>query len=190
MYIRQYLRYFLIFALPLTILISAKAANLVVFVYGLKYGNSGTPLSIIIFGMFFLSLFMLLATILFGIGKAKLALFIQSLILPLDILLLYYFIPRFGLAGAALATTLAALAGVLFISFFVYRELQVFLPFSSSIKILLANLIIFSLSECFSLHGFWLFFFFIISFLFYLLLLWLFKEIKREDWQLLKGIIA
>ncbi len=190
MYISKYLRYFLIFALPLTVLISAKAANLVVFVYGLKYENSGIPLSIIIFGMFFLSFFMLLATILFGIGKAKLALLIQSLLLPLDILLLYYFIPRFGLAGAALATTLAALAGVLFISFSVYRKLRVFLPLSSSIKIILANLIIFSLSECFSLHGFWLLFFFVISCLVYLLLLWLFKEIKREDWQLLKGIIA
>ena len=189
-YITQYLRYFLLSALPLAVLISAKAANLMVFIYGTKYENSGTPLTIIIFGMFFLSFFMLLATTLFGIGRAKLALLIQAFLIPLDILLIYCFIPRFGLVGAALAPTLASFAGVLFMSFSVYKKLQVCLPLYSSIKIVSANLIIFTLSKCFSPQGIWLFFFFIISLLFYLLLLWLFKEIKKEDWQLLKGIVT
>lgn len=189
-YINQYLRYLLLSALPVTVLISAKASNLVSLLYGTKYEASGSPLSIIIFGMFFLSLFMLLATVLFSIGKPKLTLSIQAFLLPLDLLLIYFFIPRFGLPGAAWATTLATLTGVLSIYISITKRLQIIFPLYSFIKIISANIIIYFISKFFALQGFPLLFFFVISLLIYGLLLWLFKEIKKEDLKLIKGMIT
>ncbi len=189
-YIRQSLRYLLLILLPLAAIISATSTNLITLFYTTKYVAAGSPLSIVIWGMSFLIMTVILTTIINGIGRPKVSMFIMLPMVPIDIVLNYILIPRYGLQGAAAATTITTLIGVTVAAVYVYREFRVLVNPISFAKIVIASVVIFLIAKSFSTHGIFLIAEYFGLLLLYSGLMFAFREINKEDIEVVKGIFG
>ena len=106
------MRWGLILALPLAAMISAAAPALMNWVYGADSAGAGAPLRILVFGQAFLALLYLAVVALAGAGHPWRATGLIAATLVLDGFLNLFLIPRYGIIGAAAATTAAGLAGL------------------------------------------------------------------------------
>lgn len=87
-------------------------ANFIVpFIYGEDFSASISPLLILIPGTLFLQLFYILHSDLTGRGKAIITVYIFSAAFLINLILNVIFIPRFGINGAALASTVSYALG-------------------------------------------------------------------------------
>lgn len=187
-YISQSLRYSLLFLLPLAFMISATSKNLISLMYTDKYIPAASSLSILIFGLTFLSLFITLTTIITASGKPWISLSIASVSLGTDIFLNVILVPVYRLTGAAAATTITCFMGMLIAAIVIYRKFHTLIGFSSFIKIIAGSLVIYAITRVFSSSGIFLLLFYGGLLLLYFALLYILKEIKREDIQLVKDI--
>ncbi|MFC1662944.1 flippase [Patescibacteria group bacterium] len=148
-YIRQTLRIGIIIILPLTILIMTTADNLINILYTDAFSPAAWPLTILAAGMFFLTLFKLTTTIIIGGRRPVSIIYYVLSLLIVDIVANILLIPKYGLAGAALASGLMALLGFVITSIIVYAKHRSFIPMSSVLKILFAGATIVLLSYLF-----------------------------------------
>jgi O-antigen/teichoic acid export membrane protein len=109
-------------------------------------------------------------------------------VLPLDVLLNLLLVPRFGLSGAAAATTLTSLAGMIAAALVVQKKFGVLMNGRSFLKILLSSLVFFIVPRLWPVSGWSLILYALGLFGFYLLLLILLKEISRDDLDLLRNL--
>ena len=100
-------RWSLLFSVVAGIILFALADFLIPFVYGREFQLSVKPLMILIPGIISLTIFLILHGDLTGRGKAKLTLYVFFGALVLNIVLNLFFIPAYGINGAALASTLS-----------------------------------------------------------------------------------
>ena len=188
-YINNSLRYALMILLPSAFIFSATSSELLSFLFGAEYSKAGGAFSILVFGWLFLYMFLIMSSIINGSGKTKIPMYISLFILPICIFSNYFLIPIFGLKGAALATTITCLIGISFTSFFVYRIFGAFMKPKSTIKIIGASSLVFIISWFIKFDGFFLIGEYITLFGIYFGLLFLIKEIKKEDIDLVLGIL-
>jgi len=121
-HIRKSFRYMLMILIPLTLLMSSTSGEIVSLVYSSSFAPAQSLLSVLIFGLGLLSIFLILINIIMGAGKQQLALGIALLLVPADIGLNLWLVPAHGLLGAAYATTITALTGVIVaVSYVLYR---------------------------------------------------------------------
>jgi len=109
------LRYLTLGLLPVIAYFSIRSDRITSMVYGQEYISAWQSLSILIFGITFLILFFTFATIMNASGKPKKSMYMIIVGLIISIALNYTLIPRYGLIGAASATTIAG-AVILLIS--------------------------------------------------------------------------
>ena len=188
-YIRQSLRYLLLILLPLTAIISVTSTNLITLFYTRKYAVAGSPLSILIWGMSFLIATVILTTIINGIGRPKVSMLILLPMIPIDIVLNYILIPRYGLQGAATATTVTTFIGTAIAATYVYREFRILVNPISFAKVVLASGIIFLIAKNYSTSGMMLIPEYIGLFAIYGMLVFAFREINKEDVEVVKRLI-
>lgn len=111
-YIREALRYSLILTALIAVLFSSSAAPTMRLLFPAGYEAGGRALSVLVFGVVFFSLFLVAATAISGSGRAAHSAAVGLGVLALDAFLNACLIPARGMAGAALATTLAMGAGM------------------------------------------------------------------------------
>jgi O-antigen/teichoic acid export membrane protein len=114
--VAQVVRYALILLAPAVTLLSVAATGVVELLYSDRYLPSATPLPALMPGMAALTLFSILAAVLTGLGRPRVAVVIAAGALATTVLVALLLIPRYGLVGAAAATTIGgvgALAGSL-----------------------------------------------------------------------------
>lgn len=107
----QSLRYAGIILLPVFVLLSTYAAPSLAFVFGSRYSEPSSILSLqtLVFGLSFLTVFYLLATALIGIGRAQTAMWLTIIGLVVNTWLNWVFIHAFtNIIGAAIATSVSA----------------------------------------------------------------------------------
>jgi len=109
-------------------------------------------------------------------------------LLPLDFLLNLFLIPRFGLSGAAAATTLACLAGFIVSAFFVQKKFGRLMRGNSLLKILLSSFLLYIVTRLWPVSGWTLVPYGLGLFTSYIVLLTLLKEIRREDLKLFRNL--
>jgi len=189
-YINQSLRYTLIFLIPCAFIISASSEDLISLVYTARYLAASTPLSILIFGLTFLSLFIILTTVITASGKPKISLLIVLTLLVVNIVLNRALVSFYGLTGAALATTVTGFLGVIISGIYVYKHFHSLTSLLSLLRIILASLIIYIIARSFSTSGIFLIGFYLGILAIYFALLFIFREIKEEDIQVAKDILA
>ena len=80
---------------------------LLVFLYGKEFANSGEPFNILLVGMVFTAMSQLFSIMLFSKGKNNIALIANSVGLVATILLDILLIPKYGIMGAAVATSIS-----------------------------------------------------------------------------------
>ena len=188
-YINQSLRYTLIFLIPCSFIISATSQNLIFLVYTEAYLAAVAPLSILIFGLTFLCLFIILTTIITASGKPKVSLFMVLILLFVNVLLNMTLVSIYGLAGAAVATTITGLLGVLIAGVYVYNRFHALINLLSLFKIVTASSIVYLIARSFSVSGMSLVGWYVGLLLAYFALLFIFREIRKEDIQLTRSIL-
>jgi PST family polysaccharide transporter len=191
-YARQTLRYVLILILPCSIIISICAERLIVIFFSQEYRMSANSLSLLVWGYSFLGFFVIMISILQGLGKASLSMFFASSLIPVSVLLNVFLIPRYEILGAAAATTITALVG--FSIAFAYLALKqiVVINLKTFCRLCLANITMavvlsFSLHHSHSLSG--LIITIVVSLASYFLLLLVTMEFSYEDYDVIKNIL-
>lgn len=175
--------------LPVTLLISATSKNLLSLAYTPEYFQGGDSLSILIFGITFLTVFITLATIITGSGKPKVSMGIALPLVPICIALNSLLVPKYQLEGAALATTMTAFIGMFIASIYVVRKFRALVNLISFSKICIASLIIYFMVIWHSVSNMQLIGWYILLIFVYIALLWALREIKKEDIDMIKNMI-
>ena len=180
----------LMLLVPTALMIHATSSKLINLFYSSDYVAAAHPLGILVFGISFLSATLALATIMQGYGVPSIPLAIFLILIPANICLQIIMIPRYELFGAALATSLTCLTGLIISCAYIKKLFKILVDLISFIKIVLASSIIYYIALKFSFNGFLLIFSYIGLFLLYFLILLLIKEIKRKDILFLRSTFA
>lgn len=94
----------------------------IVFLYGIPFEPSVVPFKILLPGIVIMTLFLLVHSDLTGRGKAKITLMVFSFALFLNVLLNIILIPKFGINGAAIASSVSYTIGAIWLCFFFAQE--------------------------------------------------------------------
>jgi stage V sporulation protein B len=189
-YISTSMRYYAMSIAPLALFVMATSSNLLSFLFTPEYQVAGNSLRILIFGVAFLAGFYILSFVCIGGGKPKIPMYIVLGLVPLTASLCLIFIPYIGIEGAAISTTITGMIGLTVISIIVFKEYKALIPLKSFIKIMMGSGIIYLISILLALEGFLLLFSGVVLFLVYLGFLYMIKEIKKEDIDIVKNVLA
>ncbi len=188
--IKESMRYVFMCLIPLCILMSVTSKNLVALFYQARYLPAATPLSILVFGSAFLTIFFILATVLMGAGNPKLPMMVVILLVFIDFILNLVLIPQYSLAGAAIATTLTSIIGAIILSSAVVIRFGMFTSLKSLMKILLASLVVYVIASLIpTINKFLLPAEYALLAMVYLGVLLLLKEVTKEDIRRIKSLI-
>jgi O-antigen/teichoic acid export membrane protein len=187
-YVNKSLRYLLILLVPLAFFTSSLSGPILELVYSSRYLPAARPLAILIFGLMFLTFFSVLVAVINGSGRPKTSMILACAVLPLDLVLNLVLVPRLGLSGAATATTVSSLAGMIAAGLVVQKEFGTLMRAASFLRILLSSLIFVALPRLLPVSGWGLVPYGIGLFFVYSLLLLGLKEITRDDLSLFRNL--
>ena len=174
---------------PICIIMSIYANGIITFFYPTEYGLAGTSLSILVFGTVFISIFVILGTVINGAGKPKSSMLIGVMLVFIYIILNYFLIKEYGLIGGAWATFIVGIIGVIVSGIIVYKDFKVLIEYMSLFRILAAGLVIAVIGFFVEASGLLLISWTVVLFMIYVGILYLLKEFKKEDFKLLKEIL-
>jgi len=152
-YIQQAHRLLLVVILPLFLLVFWDAAGLIRLFYGSKYLQGAPSLQWLMLSFSLMALFIIHKTVITGCGFPKVASVITLGLLPICVTLHLILIPIHGIVGAAMASTITSLCGVIVSMTIIYSKFKAgFMPFST-LRIIIAALVIFGMDILFSGWG-------------------------------------
>lgn len=123
-HINAIIRYSLMVVLPMTVLISLYADNAVCLIYGAGYHPAGDVLSILVYGLSSLGLISIFATIMIGINEVRVMTVYALIGTVIAIFLNILLVPRIGMMGGAIATTISATVVAIIVYGFIKRRLE------------------------------------------------------------------
>lgn len=187
--ISQSLRLMLVLLVPSVILMSQFSHPIIKIFYSAKYIDAAYPMSILAYGVGFLTIFYVMSFVMNGAGKTKTPMIISIAGVILNTVLNYILIKKYALAGSAIATTIASGLVALVMLYYIYKYFKAFIKIKSFFKMAFSGIFIYFISLYVS-HGEIAFIFWsLILFALYLAMLYLLGEIKKEDWNLLIDMI-
>ncbi|MEA3431846.1 MAG: oligosaccharide flippase family protein, partial [candidate division WOR-3 bacterium] len=139
-YINQALRFVLMLSLPIVLIISAGAEGLISIIYSRAYSSAGAILSILAFGMLFLILLRTLTVVFIANGEPAVPLKIVMFLIPVDLFFNFLLIPQYGSRGAAFATTLTSIGGLIIAAVLIFERFHTLVNIPSLLRILVASL--------------------------------------------------
>jgi len=188
-YIGQSMRYMLMLLMPLVFLISATSTDLLTLVYSSRYVEAAGALSILAFGLGFLSIFFVLAHVIMGSGRPGVVLGMALPLVGIDIGLNIFLIPRYGLEGAAWATTTTGFLGMCAAAVYVLWRFRALVSAGALGRICLAAGVIYAIALQISLSPLWLPLIYIGLLALYGGTLWLIKGLGRDDLETFRRIV-
>jgi len=184
--ISQSLRMMIILLTPIIILMSVYSEQVIRIFYGKRFLAAGDPMSILVFGVGFLTVFYVFCFIMSGAGLVKKPMVISILGLAINILLNYVLIIRYGLKGSAYATSITSAIIAFIMLFFVWKDFGVAIKLKSFMKILLAGIVTWIFSAFLPKGDYVFILWSIILFTIYISLLYALKEISQDDVEYIK----
>jgi stage V sporulation protein B len=145
-YISQTMRFSLMITALLAVLFSSNARGLLDLIYPDEYLAGAPALRVVPFGMLMFGMISVLTTIISSSGRPGVSLLMGLSTLLADVALNYLLIPRYGLLGAAAATTSAMFVGMSVGAAYVSKKFKVLVPAKSLTRITVAALIVYFLS--------------------------------------------
>jgi len=136
------MRQFLILILPVVILLSGFSKQVIHIVYSNKYIFAAEPLSILSFGFGFLAIFASIISI-FNAVKPKIPIIISFIGIILQFILCYSIIPKLGIIGAAVSTTMTSFFLMLIGILAIKKFFGGFIRLNSFIKIFSVSVLLF-----------------------------------------------
>lgn len=187
-YLSRTLRYLLLLCLPLAFVISATSRELITLVYGNSYSDASPALSILIFGLTFITISVVMNTAILAACKLSVLVTFNFFLVTMDVILNCIFIPKFGILGASVATTLTASAGCLFSVAYVFRHFRLPIPLRTMANALLASAVIYLLAIKYVLPGILLFPCYVLLCAIYAAILLILKEFDATDMDALSHL--
>ncbi|HXU36188.1 MAG TPA: oligosaccharide flippase family protein [Blastocatellia bacterium] len=190
LYISNTLRYsIMIMALTAT-LFSANASEVLRVIYREAYQAGAGALSIVAFGMLFFGLLYVLTTIISASGHPRVSLLVGVVTLGASVVLNAVLIPRFGLVGAASATTVSMLVGVLAACAYLGKEFGALMPLWSAVRIAICAGAIYGASLLFFTSSKLLIIAKLVALsVLYLVALIISREVGRDDLRMIRRVI-
>lgn len=161
-------------------------------IFGEAYLRAADALRILAIGSIFHSLMMLNNTVLHSIESPRAITLTAVAISVLNVVLNFYMISKFGIAGAAYATTLSFVVGFVITLYFLRKRIALKLPWSDILKILAAGLLTVILMQS-SKEWLVLDIFTevatvtLLGFVFYAILVKLLRVIERQDMEIMES---
>ena len=180
-YINQALRFLCVLAIPLVFLVIPTSQNLISLAFSRTYLPAAPLLSILIIGLTFFTFFVTLTTIMVADNKPYLVFYIALPLIVLDFLLNLKLIPIYGTVGAAWATTLATLTGMIIVAGFVFHRFRTLINPVSVLKVVVGSFVIYTIARLYQAPQMFLLIEYIVLFGLYVAILFLMKEIKKRD---------
>ena len=100
-----------IFIIPVVVMISASSQDLLISFYGAQYAAVSHILSLRIWGIFFLSVYVVINMAIYGLGGQRKSLIISIVMIVSDVVLQITLINSVGIIGASIATSAVAILG-------------------------------------------------------------------------------
>jgi len=186
----QSLRIILILLVPMIILLSLFARPVLELLYGENYAPGALAMSVLVYGVGFLTLFYVLSFAMNGAGKTRITMAIAAIGVGVNSALNLFLIPTYGILGSAIATSIASFAVASAMLYFLFRDFGVSYKIKSVLRVGLAGFHIYIFSLLIPLGRE----FFIIESLILLFVyfgfLWILREIKKEDYIFLKNTVT
>ena len=188
--ISQSLRLMVILLVPSVILMSEFSRPIIKIFYSYKYIDAALPMSILAYGVGFLTIFYVMSFVLNGAGKTKIPMWISIFGVILNTILNFILIKKYALTGSAVATTITSFVTMVAILYYVYRDFGILIKLRSFIQISAAGIIMYAASLFFSKGEFIFLLWSLILFALYLIILYSLGEITRDDITYLKEIVS
>ena len=188
--ISQSLRLMIILLVPSVILMSEFSRPIIKIFYSTKYIEAAYPMSILAYGVGFLTIFYVMSFVLNGAGKTKIPMWISIFGVIINTILNYILIKRFGIVGSAVATTITSFVAMLAILYYIQRDFGVLIKFKNLLKISLAGIVMYAASLLFDKGEFIFILWSAILFALYLAILYFLDGITKNDIDYLKQIIS
>ncbi len=187
--INMALRMMTMLLLPTIALIISYAQPLIVFFFGSQYAEGASALQLLAFGVGLLTLFYVMSFAFQGAGLVKLPLKIAFFGMLTNVILNIIFVKNYGLIGAGIATSITAIFVTIALFYFLKTTFSAQLKTSSGLKITGSAIIIYILSLF--LPSTKILFIFSGAFLFlvYFGILYLLKELTKDDFVIFKHMI-
>lgn len=179
--INESLRLMLILLIPSIVLMNVFAGPLIHLFYGNNYADAAYPMSILVWGVGFLTVFYVMSFVMNGAGKVKIPMIIATIGFIINTILNYVLIGLYGLTGSAVATSITSGIITCIMLYCLNRSFQVKIKLKSLFKMILAGIVMFLTSWLFPKGEFIFILWSIILFGVYLLILYILGEIKKED---------
>lgn len=186
-------KYSLLMNIPIFIIISLLSEDIISALFGKEYVKAALPLTILSIGYLLFSLSDISMNILSVLKRTKTIFCIIATFALSNVVLNYFLIPKYGIVGAGIATSISFFIGaVLMMSIsYHYSRLHPFMfNYSRILLVLGLTLILTSLIKMQIKFSplFNLFFFIIIILVIYSVLVYLLKIFDNEDFELIKDI--
>jgi len=183
-YIRNAMRYSLLFLVPVTALIAANSSELVSLIYSSKYLPAGQALFILSFGTMFYALFLVLTTAISSSGKPKVSTALGLVALIALFGLSIVLVPIYSIAGAALASLGATFLGFILSAAYVLIKFKAFIGPKSLARIAIAGLLAYAFSINIGVSGLLLLGELCLMLLLYAATLTVLRELTKRDLDL------
>jgi O-antigen/teichoic acid export membrane protein len=187
--ITESLRLMVIMLVPSIILMSVYAKEIILLFFSKDYIDAAYPMSILVFGVGFLTIFYVLCFIMSGAEKVKNPMIISTIGLVINSILNYFLIKKYGIVGSAIATSLTSALITFIMLYYIWKDFGVALQLKSISKVILAGALMYLASLFFPTGQFIFILWSIILFAIYLLLLYITKEITPKDLFFLKKML-
>lgn len=188
-YIKQSLRWLLLLMLPVIGLMAATSEELLRLFYSSSFSSAGGVLRLLVLSVAFLVIYSTLGSIITGGGKPKVEMGMTIFLLGLMILLNLYFIPHYGLLGAGYSLVITTFVGMVMAGVYVYQKFGVLVNVMSTVKIVVSSAMIYFLSSLWHFKGVYLGITYGLMLFFYICVLWVLKEVRREDVQVILNLV-
>ena len=122
MHIIRSVKYSMLILVPSTLFVVLFSKQVLSILFSEQYSAGSTSLGVLTIGMGFFGLFSLFTTVINGIGQPRVSMFMSLIVLLIDIILNQLLIPLYGVVGAAMATCVSCLLGLVMSFLYVYRK--------------------------------------------------------------------
>lgn len=180
-HINKTMRYLLILLLPLVLIINETSSELLSLVYSTAYIQAASTLSILIFGFGIFSIFLTLNIILIANDESNKVLFITLIIIPVSLFLNLKLIPLYGIEGAAMATTISMMIGLMISIAIVYSRFGVFIDIKSFARISVSALVTYLLALTIPASGIFVLLKYVFLFSIYFVILYLIGGVEEKE---------
>jgi len=181
----QSLRIIMLLLVPMVVIMSAFSLPILKLLYGARYAEGAYPMSILVYGVGFLTIFYVLSFAMNGAGKTKIPMYISLIGVILNTVLNYFLIKKLSITGSAIATSTTSFIIALIMLYNLWRDFGVTIKLKSAAKAAAAGIIIYYISTLLS-HGRLIFLLWsVLLFALYILILYLLREVGKKDLEYL-----